>query len=289
MSAIVYHLLIKPISFLPYPLLYLLSDIVSMILYYVISFRKKVIRGNLTRSFPAMDVSEIKIIERKFYKHLADVFLESLKLFSISENQLRKRFIKRNPQVLNRFYEEGKSVIIVGVGVSTRPRQSSTCYFQIKHTCLGIYSPFHNKYFKKKSSESRSRFGVILVPHLQVKRYMIRYQDQLTATIYGIDQSPTSRKNIFWNTFLNQDTAWFVGAEKYAREFNYPVVYTHIIKAKRGYYEMEFKVIEENPGNTAEGEIIEKYVRYLEQKIVKKPEFWLWSHRRWKCQLDKIN
>lgn len=288
MSAIVYYLIIKPISFLPYPLLYLLSDIVYLILYYVISFRKKVVRGNLTRSFPALDISEIKIIERKFYKHLADIFLESLKLFSISENQLRKRFSKSNPQVLNRFYEEGKSVIIVGGHYNNWEMAAIASNFQVKHPSLGIYSPFQNKYFKKKISESRSRFGVILVPQIHVKRYMVRYQDQLTATIYGIDQSPTSRKNIVWNTFMNQETSWFVGAERYAREFNYPVVYAHIIKVKRGFYEMEFKVIEENPGNTAEGAIIEKYVRYLEQKIIEKPEFWLWSHRRWKRKRESI-
>ncbi|MCD6597999.1 MAG: lysophospholipid acyltransferase family protein [Bacteroidales bacterium] len=282
MSALLYYIVIKPISFLPFPLLYLLSDIVYFFLYYVISFRKKVVRENLTHSFPAMDLSEIKVIEQKFYKHLADIFLESLKLFSISENQLRKRFIKRNPEVINRFYDEGRSVIIVGGHYNNWEMAAISSNFQIKHQTLGIYSPFHNKYFNKKISESRSRFGITLVPQHFVKRYIVRNKDLLTVTVFGIDQSPTSRKHIYWNTFLKQDTAWFVGAEKYAREFNSPVLYIRIIKVKRGYYEMEFEILEENPANTPEGEITEKTARFLEQEILEKPEYWLWSHRRWK-------
>lgn len=282
MSAVVYYLLIKPVSFLPFPLLYLFSDFVYLILYYVLSFRKKVVRENLTRSFPEKNLFEIKMIERKFYRHLADIIMESLKLFSISENQLKKRFIKQNPEILNRFYDLGKSVIIVAAHYNNWEMGGASFGFQIKHKTLGIYSPLHNSFFNKKTIKSRSKFGAILVHHNYVLRYMAQYQDQLTATVFGIDQSPPSTKHVFWNTFLHQDTAWVAGAELLARKFNYPVIYAHFIKVKRGYYETVFELLVENPANTEEGEVTEKYTRYLEQKIIEKPEYWLWSHRRWK-------
>ncbi len=288
MSALFYYILIKPVSFLPFPLLYLFSDFLYLLFYYVIGFRKKVIRGNLSRSFPKLELSEIKSIERKFYKHLVDLILESAKLYSISESQLQKHFIKRNPEVLNRFFEEGKSVIIVSGHYNNWEMAGTSFPFQTKHDTLGIYNPFHNKFFNKKTLKSRSRFGSTLIPHHHAKRYMLRHKKHPIATVFGIDQSPTSHKHIYWNTFLGQDTAWFVGAEKYAREFNYPVLYLHIIKVKRGYYEMKFEIIEENPANTSDGEILEKSIRYLEQKILEKPEYWLWSHRRWKRKREAV-
>jgi KDO2-lipid IV(A) lauroyltransferase len=255
-------------------------------MYYVISFRKKIVRGNLSRSFPEKKLSEIKVIERKFYKHLADIILESLKLFSISKNQLQKRFVMQNPEVLNQFYDQGKSVIIVAAHYNNWEMAGTSFDFQIKHKTLGIYSPLHNKFFNKKTLKSRSRFGAILVPQNIAVRYILRYQNQLSAIVFGIDQSTPSTKHVFWNTFLNQETAWVAGAEIYARKFNYPVVYAHFIKVKRGYYETIFELLEENPAHTKEGEITEKYTRYLEQKIIEKPEYWLWSHRRWKRKRD---
>ncbi len=289
MSAFVYYLLIKPVSFLPFPLLYLLSDFVYLILYYVLSFRKKVVRKNLTNSFPGKNSSEIRVIERKFYKHLTDIILESLKLFSISKNQLQKHFVMQNPEVLNHFYNQGKSVIIVAAHYNNWEMAGTSFDFQIKHKTLGIYSPLHNKFFNKKTIKSRSKFGSILVNHRMVMRYMVRYQDQLTATVFGIDQSPPSTKHVFWNTFLNQDTAWVAGAELYAKKFNYPVIYAHFIKVKRGFYEAVFELLEENPAETDEGVVTEKYTRYLEQKIIEKPEYWLWSHRRWKRKRNGEN
>ena len=289
MSAIVYYLIIKPISFLPFPLLYLVSDFIYLIMYYVISFRKKIVRGNLLRSFPEKKLSEIKVIERKFYKHLADIILESLKLFSISKNQLQKRFVIQNPEVLNHFYDLGKSVIIVAAHYNNWEMAGTSFDFQIKHNTLGIYSPFTNEFFNKKTVKSRSKFGAILIHHHMVMRFMVRYQNQRTATVFGIDQSPPSTRHVFWNTFLNQDTAWVAGAELLAKKFNYPVIYAHFIKLKRGYYEAVFELLEENPARTADGEVTKKYSHYLEQKIVEKPEYWLWSHRRWKRQRGNID
>jgi KDO2-lipid IV(A) lauroyltransferase len=247
-----------------------------------------VVRGNLVRSFPDKNISEIQEIEKKFYRHLGDIFLESLKLFSISEKQLRKRFVKRNPEVMNHFYEEGKSVIVVASHYNNWEMAGTSFSFDTKHTILGIYNPFRNKFFDKITVQSRSKFGAILTPMNLVLRYMARYKQEVSATVFGLDQNPSSHKNIYWIPFLNQETPWFVGAERYARKFNYPVIYAHFIKVKRGYFEMEFEVMEENPGQTKEQEITNKYVRHLERIIREQPEYWLWTHRRWKRKREAI-
>ncbi len=282
MSAIVYYLFIKPVSLLPFPVLYAFSDILYYIIYYVMGLRKKVVRGNLAKSFPEKSLAEIKSIEKKFYKHLSDISLESFKLFSISEKQLRKRFVKRNPELMNLFYEQGKNVIVVGSHYNNWEMAGTSFCFDIKHTTLGIYSPFSNKFFNKKTVNSRSKFGAVLVPMNLVKRYMVQYRNQFTATVFGLDQNPSSHKNIYWISFLNQETPWFMGAELFARKYNYPVIYAHFIKVKRGYFEMEFEVLEKDPASTKEGELTEKYVRCLERIIREQPEYWLWSHKRWK-------
>ena len=287
MSALVYYLFLKPISWLPFPVIYAVSDLLFYILYYLVRFRRNVVRGNLQRSFPEKDIVEIREIERQFYRHLGDIFLESFKLFSISEKQLSKRFVKRNPEVLNRYYEEGQNVIVVASHYNNWEMAGTSFPFGIKHTALGIYNPFRNAFFNTKMVQSRSKFGAILVPMKLVLRYMAQYKDQVTATVFGLDQNPSSHKNIYWIPFLNQETPWYVGAELYARKFNYPVIYAHFIKVKRGFFEMEFEVIEENPGKTRDQEITEKYVRHLEGIIRAQPEYWLWTHRRWKRKREE--
>jgi len=282
MVAVIYYLFIKPISWLPFPIIYLLSDFMYPILYYVIRFRRNIVRGNLVRSFPGKNTREIRSIEKKFYRHLSDLFLESFKLFSVSEKQLRRRFVKRNPEVLNRLYETGKSVILVGGHYNNWEMAGTSFCFGLQHTILGIYNPFSNKFFDKKTMQSRSKFGLVLVSKYLTLRYMIKYKDRPTATLFVFDQSPPSDKNIYWIRFLNQDTAWFTGVEKYAKLFNYPVVYGHMIKEKRGFYSMEFEVVEEDVARIPDGYLTEKIVSILEREIRNQPEYWLWTHRRWK-------
>lgn len=282
MNLLIYYGLILPISFLPYFLLYRLSDFTFFVMYYLIGYRKKVVLKNIKNSFPNKRAAEHKIIMRKFYQHFCDLVLEALKGFTISEKQLRKRFRVRDGSVVDRLYDEGKNVIFVGGHYNNWEMLAMGVSMQMRHLLIGIYKPLSNTFFDEKLSKSREKFGMILCPMKQTKRFFEQKFDRPKGIIFAIDQSPSNPQSALWMNFLNQDTAMFYGAEKYAKEFNYPVVYGVIHKIKRGYYEAEFKLVTENPTETAYGEIIEKSSRMLEENINQQPQYWLWTHKRWK-------
>lgn len=282
MNLLIYYGLILPISFLPYFLLYRLSDFTFFVMYYLIGYRKKVVLKNIKNSFPNKSAAEHKIIMRKFYHHFCDLVLEALKGFTISEKQLRKRFRVRDGSVVDRLYDEGKNVIFVGGHYNNWEMLAMGVSMQMRHLLIGIYKPLSNTFFDEKLSKSREKFGMILCPMKQTKRFFEQKFDRPKGIIFAIDQSPSNPQSALWMNFLNQDTAMFYGAEKYAKEFNYPVVYGVIHKIKRGCYEAEFKLVTENPTETAYGEIIEKSSRMLEENINQQPQYWLWTHKRWK-------
>ncbi len=281
-NRIVYYGLILPISYLPYFFLYRLSDFTFFIMFHVLGYRKKVIYSNIKNSFPNKSVKEQHQIAKEFYKHFCDLIVEGLKGFTISEKQLNNRFKVRDRKEVDRLYDEGKDIVFVGGHYNNWEMLALGVAMQMRHVLIGIYKPLSNKYFDKKMQTSRMRFGMNLCPMSQTKKYFEMDFGKPKGIIFGIDQSPSNPKKAYWMNFLNQETAVFYGAEKYAKEFNMPVVYGVIHKPKRGYYEAEFKVITEHPNETAYGEIIEASNKLLEENINEAPQFWLWSHRRWK-------
>ena len=283
MSQIVYYLIIIPLSLLPFWILQRISDVLYYLIYYLIGFRKKVVYQNLNKSFPDKSPDEIKKITQKFYRHFCDLIVESVKLFSISKEELIKRCKFTNPELLDRFYDQGQSIIIVAGHYNNWENFAKSCNLQMKHQAVGIYTPLTNKFFEKKFSESRELFGVVLLPKRQVKEYFSENKDLLKAVAFGADQSPSGRtKRVYWTTFLNQETAVMFGTEKYAREYNYPVIFAGIKKIKRGSYEVWFELLEENPADSPNGAITEKHTRLLEKQILAQPEYYLWTHKRWK-------
>jgi KDO2-lipid IV(A) lauroyltransferase len=280
---VIYYLLIKPLSLLPLHILYLFSDLLYYILHYLIGYRKKVVYMNLTRSFPDKNRKEIKTIAKKFYRHLCDLIVESVRLFSMPENELRARCKFVNPELLDSFYDQGRSIIIVAGHYDNWEMFAHCCNLQMKHQAVGIYTPLTNPYFERKFSASRSRFQVELLPKPKVKEYFAGHQDQVIAVIFGTDQSPSlASKRVYWTNFLNQDTAVMYGSEKYAREYNYPVIFARVIRVQRGYFKIAFEMLEENPAVSPYGSITERHTRLLERQIIDKPEYWLWTHKRWK-------
>jgi len=283
MSRIAYYFFILPLSWLPYWVLYRISDILYYLIYYLIGFRKKVVNQNLTNSFPDKSSREITDIAKKFYRHFCDLIVESVKLFSISEEELVQRSKFKNPELLNHYYDQGKSIIIVAGHYGNWENFAKNCDLQMKHQAVGIYQPLSNAFMEKKFSASRELYGVVLLPKRQVKQYFADTKDLLKCVIFGADQSPSGRtKRVHWMTFLNQDTAVMFGTEKYAKEFNYPVIFAGVSKLKRGVNEIRFELLEENPQDTAHAEITEKHTRMLEKQILAKPEHYLWTHKRWK-------
>lgn len=281
-SRLLYYLLLKPLSYLPLGILYGVSDFMYVMLYKIFKYRQKVVRTNLVNSFPEKTTEEIAKIEREFYSHFCDIIVESVRLFSIGESELRQRNKMLNPEVMDDLYNEGKSVILVGGHYNNWETGAAILSRYVKHHIVGIYAPLSNQFFNTEILKSRERFGMEMLSKKIVKAGFEKNKEKLTATIFATDQSPTHSKTVHWTTFLNQPTAVLFGSELYAKEYNFPVVYIYVTKVKRGYYEMEAKLLEKNPAQTVEGYITETHTRWLENQILANPQFWLWTHKRWK-------
>ncbi len=279
---LLYYLIILPVSRLPFPLLYGLSDFLFYSFYYVLRYRKKVVLRNIEMSFPEKSKKEREEIAREFYHHFCDLILESLKAFTISEEEVKKRMVFKNPELVDRYFEKGQSIILAGGHYNNWELFAVGIDTAVKHKAIAIYMPLSSAFFDSKMRETRSKYGLRMIPTRSVKEVFEKEKKNLTLTIFGIDQSPSSADKCYWTTFLNQDTAVPFGAEKYARIYNYPVVYGLIGKEKRGHYSFEFSEICDCPQELSDGEIMERITRRLEKDILKKPAYWLWSHRRWK-------
>lgn len=281
-NALLYYLVIIPISLLPFPLLYALSDGLYILFYYMFGYRKKVVLQNIRNSFPDKTEKEHIEICKKFYRHFCDLVVESLKTFTISEKEVLKRVICTNPEVIDKYFDQKRSVIIAGGHYNNWELFAVAVDALIKHKTVGIYKPLSNKYFDDKMRGTRGKYGLEMISTKDVKTFFDTHINVLTATIFGTDQSPSNPNNAYWMKFLNQDTGVLFGAEKFAKEYNYPVVYGRLNKLKRGHYSLDFTDVTETPTETAYGEITEKITLLLEKDIQDIPQYWLWTHRRWK-------
>lgn len=281
-SILLYYTILIPLSLMPFRALRGLSSLLYFSLYYVTGYRKKVVIENIKNSFPEKPEEEQKNIQKKFYKHFADVLLESFKTFTISEKKLHKHFKCKNPEAVNKYYDKNQSIIIAVGHYNSWEFFLTGINTLIKHNAVVIYQPLTNKYFDKKICKTRSEFGTTMVTSKEIKHFFESTTAKLTATVFAIDQSPSRPDNCYWMKFLNQDTGVLFGTEKYAKDYNYPVVFARINKEKRGYYNLEFIEVTDKPKETGYGEITEKVTRLLESDIRSIPEYWLWSHRRWK-------
>ena len=285
-TKIFYYILILPLSLLPYPLLYLLADIVFLIMYRVIGYRKEVVFANLKNSFPNKSKQEIKIIMSDFYHHLCDIIMESIKGFTISEKQLRKRLIIKNPEFSNYFADRGQSIIFVGGHYNNWEICAQAFAMYSNHKCIGIYKPLSNAFINNKIYTSRSKYGMHLISMKQTKK-SFEEGNEAKAIVFGSDQNPANPKRAYWMQFLKQDTSVLFGVERYAKEYNWPVVFVSISKVKRGHYEVEYSLITDKPTEQPHGKITEDFTKRLEQDIINQPQYWLWSHKRWKHKREK--
>lgn len=268
---------------MPFPVLYFISDGLYFIIYKVVGYRKKVVFQNIANSFPQKSKEEQLKIVSEFYKHLCDLVVESVKVFTISEAQVRERFRCVNPEFVDRFYNEGKSVILAGGHMNNWELFAVSIDAEIKHKAVALYKTLNNKFFDEKMRATRGKYGLKMISTKKA-REEFQNQDELKAIIFGFDQSPRNEYTSYWATFLNQDTAMNFGVEKYAKEFNIPVLYGRINKLKRGHYTFEFTEAIENPQQTGYGEITRRMNHLLEQDIIAAPQYWLWSHKRWKMK-----
>ncbi len=294
MSRILYYLLLKPLSYLPLGVLYYVSDFLYLILYRLVGYRKKVVFENLRNAYPDKTPAEIQILGSKFYRHFCDVIVESVRFFSIPRKQVIERFKLVNPEILDQFHQEGRNIMITAGHYNNWELAVIAFDTQSQYNGVTIYAPLANKFLDQKLKASRSQFGLRMISKKESRNF---FQNEfpdgensaLCAVIFGSDQSPSSSKKAHWTNFLNQDTAVAFGAEKYAKMTNSPVIFAHIDKIKRGYYQARFEVVEADPVNAAPGSITEKHTRLLEEEINAAPQYWLWTHKRWKRKRSEID
>ncbi len=282
MSRFFYYLFLKPISYLPLGFLYLISNFLYFLLRYVIPYRKEVIITNLKNSFPEKSSKEIEDIRRKFYRFLSDLMVETIWNFSLTEKEARKRMVVKNPEVLDKYYDEGKDVIIVVGHYNSWEFLLISFDLMVKHRGAVIYTALTDQFLDKVFKEFREKFGMRLLTKGEVKHAFQNGLDKPMAILFGSDQAPASASRAYWTEFLNQDTAVAIGVEKYAIKYNLPVFFGGLNRVKRGYYSINLELLTDKPLETQEGEISELHVKALERLIIETPQYWLWSHKRWK-------
>ena len=282
-------LFFKYFSKLPFFVLYGISDFAYFIIYRIVGYRKKVVFENLQNSFPEKTDEEIKHITQNFYKHIADLFIEFLKGYSITKEQINERVKVVNIEILKKYTDKNQSIIIVTGHISNwewllHPLNLSGIPMDI------IYQQLSSPLFNKLTLFIRSRFSVTpLIEKKETLRKTIERKDITRALVMGSDQSPQNWKLAYWTTFLNQDSGFFTGTERIARKLNYPVIFSEMRRVSRGYYEVEFTEIA-NPtefDSLSMGEITERFVKILDKSIQQFPADYLWSHRRWKHKRAK--
>jgi Kdo2-lipid IVA lauroyltransferase/acyltransferase len=293
MKSFQYHLLCTVsylVALLPLRVLYLISDINYYVIYYIVRYRRDIVFSNLKNSFPGKTRKEITAIAKKYFHHLSDIVTETIKLVHIPEKEIRRRIKLRNPEILKERYSNNK-LVLTALGHYNNWEWISTLTQLPEFQIVSAYKPIQNLDFDRFVLNLRSNRGSVLVPVNQTLRFLSGYNnpDQRAFFCFIADQSPLKKDIHYWTKFLNQDTPVFIGIEKIAIKMDLPVCYFRMHKIKRGYYELEIVPITDEPSKMKPFEITEAHVRLLEEDIFKKPEFWLWSHRRWKRKLEEPN
>ena len=270
----------------PFFILYLYSDILSFLLFNIIGYRKKVVLINLRNSFPEKSEQEIHRIAKKFYNHLSDLILESVKGYSLSGKKILKRYTYQKSEIVSNYFKQGKDIVLAGGHYGNWEWGILMISKILPFKMSGVYNPMSNKYIDKYIKKLRTERGTELVPLKLTKRIFANKSDKPKAIMLVGDQNPSNKGKSIKTTFLNQETFCIHGIELYAKLYNLPVVYYSIVKEKRGYYKLTASLITDKPRELAKGELTKIYMKKLEESIRKEPEFWLWSHKRWKHNIE---
>ena len=271
------------ITLLPLRILYIFSDMLFPVMYYFPGYRRKVVATNLKNSFPEKSEKERIAIAKKYYHHLCDLIFETLKLVHIGKKQQMERMRLTNPELLERYYEEGRDVVVVlGHYGNWEWLNILPLYTRLRN--VPIYKPLQNKHFDRFMLNLRLTNDCDPTAMSLVIREFIKNRKINRRALYGfmIDQTPPKGEIKYWTNFLNQDTPVYLGAEKIAIKYDLAIVFLNIQKIKRGYYTFTAETLFEHATGLPEDLITETHVKRLEEIIRDKPEYWLWSHRRWK-------
>ncbi|MBF6629323.1 MAG: lysophospholipid acyltransferase family protein [Proteiniphilum sp.] len=287
-KSITYYLLYVVLylhALLPFQLLYVMSDILYWLAYHLVRYRRVHVRRNLKNAFPHKTIREVRKIEKAFYHHLCDYFVESVKMLHMTEKEAHERMKFEHTEIIDQWTKEGKSCLlclghyanwewVTSIGLHLSPRAE-----------LGlIYKRLHSEAFDQLYLKIRSHFGAKPIEMKSAFRKMIRLKNEGKTMTVGFlaDQRPSRKQDQYWTTFLNQDTPVQTGMGKIGAHLGMPVAYLDIIKIKRGYYTGKIEVLSTNASMERDYDIMERYMRKLEETVLKEPAYYLWSHNRWK-------
>jgi KDO2-lipid IV(A) lauroyltransferase len=271
------------ISILPFRILYLFSDFVYIIVYHLIGYRKKTVRENLALALPHLSDNDRIIIEKKFYHHLCDMFLEMMKTMNISKEEITKRFIFTNLELYKELEKKGKSIAMMGAHYASY-EWSPTINFYSDFQVYPIYKQIKNPYFEKLVHSIRSIFKVTLITTKKTIPTIIDNNKNHKHGLYlfGSDQTPKINTTQHWTNFMGIEVPVHIGAEMLAKRYNMNVVFLKTKKVKRGYYEASFEILSENANESADHQITDQFLKLVEKQILEAPEYYLWTHKRWK-------
>lgn len=281
------YILIYPIlwfiSILPFRLLYALSDFLYILMYYVFRYRKQTVIDNLRLVFPEKSDHEIKIITKKFFHHFCDMILESIKSMNISLESMKARYTFKNLDIIKEFEKQNKSIVLMCAHYGSWEwifiLQTYTT-----HRGYGIYKRLQNKYFDRLIKSIRARYNSYLITTKETFSVLedAKKNGILSMNGFASDQSPKKHKAHHWNEFMGIKVPVHTGAEMLAKKLDMPVVFFAVERKKRGYYEATFQTLAEKPSDFKDYEITDKFLKLVEAQIHEAPEYYLWTHKRWK-------
>lgn len=285
MPYLLYYLILKPLSLLPLSVTYYLSDFIFWVLYRITGYRKEVVYNNLRGSFPDWSEAEVNETMEQFYRFFCDSIIESIRLFSMSEEETIRRCRVTNPELLAEHAAAGRSVLLLGGHYANWEIAALSFYKQLlPHVTMGVYSPLKNETMDRLIMGNRARYGTQLVSRRAVQEYFDNQPDGIQADFFVGDQSPSNAAyyKLHWTPFLNRLSGFVMGGERFSVRYDRPAYYMRLRRIGRGMQEATLVPITDHPRETEPGFITEAYVRELEREIQLAPEFWLWTHRRWK-------
>ena len=260
------------------------------LLYYVVRYRRRVVRKNLTNAFPDRSPKEIRRIERRFYRQFCDTIMEALYGYLMTDNQMRRHVVFHHAEEANRLIDAAGGGILMLAHMGNWEWMASIQQWLSPGVIeLNVYRRLNNRLADRLMLAIRAKRGGQCVEKQRILREMVRYRAEHQPITVGLlsDQKPRPQVTRTWVPFLNQETGFLDGGEVLAKKFNYPVIYLFITRPKRGYYEVDLRVLSDQPQTTAEGDITRAYANILEENILRQPDLWLWSHNRWKWPKPK--
>lgn len=286
------YILIYPflwlISILPFRLLYIFSDGLFILIYHIIGYRKKTVNNNLELIFPEKSKKEIRVITKKFYHHLCDMIVESIKSMTISEKEMKKRFTFTNIETLREHEENNRSVILMCAHYASW-EWIFILQKYVDYKGFGIYKRLHNKYFDNLVKRIRARYNSYLITTKETIPTLIESKNkgELSLSGFASDQSPKAEKAFHWQNFMGIKVPVHTGAEMIAKKLDMSVVFFKVKKVKRGFYETTFETLAVNSKDYKNYEITDLFLKRVEDQIIEAPEYYLWTHKRWKHR-DKV-